>query len=294
MVKGLRKENNLKIERVLTNNAVIVKGKMGNSQIVCGKGIAFKKRPGDEIDDSLINRRYISTTDSTLSQQLEVLLQEIPVEYVVFSDEAVKLIKEELGARLNESFVISLADHIYETVRRTKENVFMPNGMRWEIKRFYEKEYEVASKIKARMEEQFSISIPEDETAYLTMHIVNSECANSTMTETVKMTKLIQDVIQIIRIHFGIALDEDSAYYYRFITHMKYAARRIIQHKQAHDQDNTDLAILVFTKYPEAYACVKKIAEFIQTRYHYSICDEERLFLTIHIQTLLRKAVLQN
>lgn len=37
------------IKRVLTNNAAVIQEK-GKEKIVCGKGLAFKKKPGMEID----------------------------------------------------------------------------------------------------------------------------------------------------------------------------------------------------------------------------------------------------
>ena len=45
------------IKRVLTNNAVVI-SENDKEKIVCGKGIAFKKKPGMEIDESLINQVF--------------------------------------------------------------------------------------------------------------------------------------------------------------------------------------------------------------------------------------------
>ena len=36
------------IQRILNNNVVIVKNKKGQEEIVCGKGIAFKKKVGKD------------------------------------------------------------------------------------------------------------------------------------------------------------------------------------------------------------------------------------------------------
>ena len=40
------------IQRILNNNVVIVKNKKGQEEIVCGKGIAFKKKVGEFVDVS--------------------------------------------------------------------------------------------------------------------------------------------------------------------------------------------------------------------------------------------------
>ena len=127
----------MKINRILTNNAVVIMNENGNEQIVCGKGIAYKKKPGEEIDESLINQTFVLMPDSNLSKQLEQLLTDIPLEYVCLSNDIVKMVEVTMGTQLSGSLVISLADHIYETMRRYRENILISNGLIWEIQRFY-------------------------------------------------------------------------------------------------------------------------------------------------------------
>ena len=50
--------------------------------------------------------------DSNLSQQLEQLLADIPLDYVILSNELVKVARVSMGMKLNDSLFISLADHI--------------------------------------------------------------------------------------------------------------------------------------------------------------------------------------
>ena len=52
------------IKRVLTNNAAVIQEK-GKEKIVCGKGLAFKKKPGMEIDESLINQVFVLEEKNT-------------------------------------------------------------------------------------------------------------------------------------------------------------------------------------------------------------------------------------
>lgn len=54
----------MKIRRILTNNAAVVLDENDQEQIVCGKGIAYKKRPGDELDEALINQTFVLQPDS--------------------------------------------------------------------------------------------------------------------------------------------------------------------------------------------------------------------------------------
>ena len=37
-----------------------------------------------------------------------------------------------------------------------------------------------------------------------------------------KITKIMQEILNIVRYNFKISFDEDSVYYYRFISHLKF------------------------------------------------------------------------
>ena len=48
------------IQRILNNNVVIVKNKKGQEEIVCGKGIAFKKKVGELKSDEISQNNIMS------------------------------------------------------------------------------------------------------------------------------------------------------------------------------------------------------------------------------------------
>lgn len=279
----------MEIHRILTNNAVVVFDEHGNEQIVCGKGIAFKKKRGQEIDESLINQTFILKPNNKIQLQLEQLLTNLPLEFVELAYEIVSISRMTLRVTISDSLIISLADHIHETMRRYKEGIAISNGMIWDIQRFYETEYEVGLIAKHRIEQTFNVELPDDEAAYIAMHIVNAETDGSTLDETMKMTKLIQDIIRIVRIYFCIEFDEKSGYFYRFVTHLKYFARRILTGEQFKDGTNVELAQIVFAKYHEAYRCASKIGEYVKKKMHYIVTDEEKMYLTIHINSAVSK-----
>lgn len=280
----------MKIRRILTNNAIVVSRPGGNDQIVCGKGIAYKKRPGDEIDESLINQTFVLMPDTALSNQLEQLLQDIPLEYVSLSNDIVHMAELSMDTKLNDSLVISLADHICETVRRCREGISITNGLIWEIRRFYEKEYEIAVMARDMISRRFGTELPEDEAGFIAMHIVNAETENSTLDEAIRITRMIQDIIRIVRMDFGVEFDENSGYYYRFITHLKFFVRRILHNEEVANDSGGDLAKVIFAKYGDAYRCAQKIEAFVNSRFHYQICDEEMMYITIHIHSVISKA----
>lgn len=281
----------MKIQRILTNNAVVTLNEKGKEQIVCGKGIAFKKRSGDYIEPHLIDKTFMLAPDGKLQKQLEQLLADIPLEYVELANDIVKMARLVMSIQLSDSLIISLADHLYETVRRFKEGVNISNGLAWEIRRFYEREYEVGVVALDMVEKRLGeLRLPQDEAAYIAMHIVNAETDNSTMEETFRRTRLIADITRIVRMFFGIDFDESSGYYYRFVTHLNYFVRRVIRGEQYADDTNQELADIIFEKYKRAYECADRIGRFVADKLDYNISDEEKMYITIHIQLVVDKA----
>lgn len=279
----------MKIRRILTNNAVVTLNENGKEEIVCGKGIAYKKKTGEEIDECLIDKIFMLMPDNKLQKQLEQLLTDIPLEYVELANDIVKMARLVMNVRLSDSMVISLGDHLYGIICRLQQGVNISNGLSWEIRRIYEREYEVGLLALDMAEKKLNLKLPKDEAAYIAMHIVNAETDDSTMEETFQRTKLIGDITRIVRIFYGIDFDESSGYYYRFVTHLNYFVRRVIRGEQYTDDASQDLAGIIFERYKRAYECAGKIGDFVAEKMDYHVSDEEKMYITIHIQMVVNK-----
>lgn len=120
---------------------------------------------------------------------------------------------------MHSPLVVALADHIYGVIQRKQDKVVIGLGLKYEVMRFYEKEYELGMMAKEMIEKRLNIHLPDDEAAYIALHIVNAQCDEFSMDETYRMTHLIQDILTIVRRFIRIEFDEESAYYYRFVTH---------------------------------------------------------------------------
>lgn len=280
----------MRIERILTNNALVVLDEKNREKIVCGKGIGFKKRPGDELDPALVEKTYTLAADGKVKSQMEQLLSELPMEYVELADRIVQMARITLNQKLGDSLVISLADHLFYTIQRFREGTPIANGLTWEIRQFYEKEFEVALLALDMVEGAFGLRLPEAEAAFVAMHIVNAEAEDSTMDETVRITRIIQDVLNIVGRSFAMEFDTNSSYYYRFITHLKFFARRVLRGEQYVEASSEDLADIVFAKYREPFRCAQKVREFLKKQYAYELTGEEMMYLTIHIRLVVSKA----
>lgn len=272
------------IKRILTNNAVVIDDENQQEKIVCGKGIAFKKRPGMEIDEISINQTFILEGGGEYSR-FEQLLKDVPLEYLELSSEIINMAKLEFAKKFKDNVIITLSDHLYVAIKRCREGMTISNPLLWDIKNFYEIEYDIGLRALELIKNKFHIQLPNDEAGFIALHIVNGQLDDD-VHDMYKITKIMQEIENIVRYHFKIEFNEESAYYYRFITHLKFFAQRLLEDKKQNQQED-DLLDVVQTKYANAYKCVEKIAMYIKKQYNYELYDEEKLYLTIHIHRVV-------
>ena len=212
----------MKIEKILNNNAVVIK-ENDNEKIVMGCGIAYKKRVGDEVPEDKIDKIFL-LSNKEINNKFQELVSDIPMEYVELGEKIITFAKTQLGKKLNDTIYISLVDHIYTAITRFLEGIEVKNALLWEIKRFYKDEYPIGLTALDLIEEIFSVRLPKDEAGFIALHIVNAEMDGNEkeVKRVYKITKIMQEILNIVRYNFKISFDEDSVYYYRFISHLKF------------------------------------------------------------------------
>lgn len=275
----------MKIEKILNNNAVVTLNDKGKETIVMGRGIAFKRRVGDILDPDQIDKTF-TLSDKNISSKFQELLSDIPMEHVLLSERIINYAKIKLGKKFNDSIYLTLPDHISAAIQRYKENIVIKNPLVWDIKRFYKDEFEVGLKANQVVEEETGVKFLEDEAAFIAMHFVNA-LLNEEISNVYEITRIMQEVSDIVRHYFLIEFDESSLYYYRFITHLKFFAQRVLNNFH-YDDDCKDLLQVIKFKYKKSYQCVEKIKLFIKEKYKYELKDEEMLYLTVHISRIVK------
>lgn len=273
----------MKIHKILNNNVVVTLDPKGNELIITGRGVGFKKREGDLIDSKLIEKKFSLTNKETLPKFAE-LLSEIPLNVLTTSEIIINYAKQKLEGKLQDSIYISLTDHIHFAIERHKQGFDIPNNFLWEIKKFYPKEFQIGLYALSIIKERLSIELPEDEAGFITFHIINAEL-NDTMPNIVNMTKIIREILNIVKYHFNIEYNEESLSYQRFVTHLKFFSQRILNPGISIQQDDS-LYQLIRQKYQQAYYCTKQIDLHLIQQYQHPLTDDESMYLTIHIERL--------
>ena len=275
---------NVKIIRVLNTNAVVSVDSQGMELIMTGPGIGFKKRKGENIDQFLVDKTY-HLENKEESKRLQEVVKEISEEYLGIADCVVKEAKKE-KLEIRDSLYVTLTDHINSAVARYREGIALKNMMKIDIRKFYPKEYQVGMHAIEWIKEQTGEDLGDDEAAFIAMHIVSAELNAQNIIDVNQITELINTVLQIVRIHFKIDLNEESISYERFLTHLKFFAARVFDHMEYEDTMQEIYKVMV-EQNENAFSGVKKIAEYIKKQYNYKLTIDEQLYLLIHIKRIL-------
>lgn len=268
------------IRQIFNNNVILATDCDKNEVVAIGCGLAFKKKVGDAINDKLIQKTFI-LKQKEASERFKLLLEDIPTEVVSLSYDIIEYAKNVLNVELNDYIYVTLTDHISYALKLHKEGIDRSNVLLWEIKKFYPKEYKIGLKALDLIKEDTGESLLDDEAGSIALHLVNSQI-NKSMNKTenaVRLTKMVQDILNIVKYSYGITLDEESLNYERFVTHLRFFFKRLSKREIVESEDSF-LLEQVKTKYRQAYDCMLKIEKYLGIE----LSDSEKLYLTLHIQ----------
>lgn len=277
----------MEIIKVLNTSVVLAKRDDGKEIIVMGKAIGFKNKPGSLIQESDIQKIYVLEDQST-SNDLAELMRETPEEFLIMTDEIISYAKRRLSTHLNEHLYISLTDHLFMATKRFKENLTIQNRLLWEVKKFYPEEFSIGLHALELIEKQLGIQLPEEEAANIAFHLVNAQQTKDNLNQIVMMTNMVKDILNIIKMHYKIDIPTDTINYSRFLTHLQFFVQRLLENKML-ETDDHDLIDQIMRKYPEEVNCVEKIEKYIKTNVDYTISNDEKMYLIIHVNRVVQR-----
>lgn len=278
----------MRIEKILNNNVIVSKDQRNNEIVAMGRGLAFRKRIGDFVQSEKIDKIF-HLSDTSTSQKFQELVNDIPIEYLALADEIVEYAKSTLEIALNDSVYISLTDHLYTAIKRCKNGIQVPNILLWDIKRLFPKEFGVGKRAIEKISQYYHTQLSEDEAGFIALHLVNGQ-TDSSQEDMYEFTKTLQDILNIVRYYFKIDFDEDSVYFYRFTTHLRFFLSRVTSQTIHDGEVEEELLQIVTKKYGNALRCVEKIDQFLKDKYAYQMSSDEKMYLTIHIARLVQKS----
>ncbi|MBT0719898.1 PRD domain-containing protein [Rosenbergiella collisarenosi] len=276
----------MKIVKILNNNAVVVQQGSKDEQIIMGRGIAFQKRCGDSVDHSKIEKIFARQNNRLFDHFVE-LIQQIPLNILLTCDRIVTYAREQLGP-LQDSLFISLADHCFGALERKRNGITLHNRLLWETQHLYPNEYQVAVYALKIIEQRLGVSLKLDEAGFITLHFVTAQLQGD-MQEVTQVTRLMQEMLNLVKYHLCIEYDDRSLRYQRFVTHLKFFAQRCLSHTPLSSEDH-EFTEAIRQQYSVAWAAAEVVGKHLTQHYQHPIQSEELLFLTLHIEKLRKEA----
>jgi transcriptional antiterminator len=278
----MSKKKLYKISKVLNNNVILANDLINNKELVLvGKGIGFGHKTEEEveIDPDKIDKFFINYDEKSKNEFIQ-LINELDTKAMGISEEIIALAEKKLS-KLNPHIHIALTDHISFTLERLKKGMLINNPFTEEIKILYPDEYKVGIKAAEMIKKRLDIEIPVSEIGFIAMHL-HAACQNKKVSETVKYTNFLKEIVHILEHELDIKLDPGDLNYKRLITHLRFSLDRLEKGKFIQNP----LLDKIKSEFYGSYLIAKKIGKKIEDELRLKIDEDELGYLSIHIQRL--------
>lgn len=274
-----------RIKKIFNNNVVLVADSKGLERILIGRGLAFKKKAGDLVQEEQVEKTFVVDSPNVADRFVQ-LLEEVPLNRLDMVTAIIKTAEKQLKRTFDGNTYIGLADHINYAVNRFRKNEKIRNALLLEIKKFYPKEYTAALAALDTISYYEGVDLDEDEAGFIALHFINGGLGNDT-SQTLLTAEMLQKIVLIIEDSLGIELDEDSLNYIRFVTHLKFFIQRVIV-DEARGEVAPEMYHQVVQFYPKAKESVGIVKSYLEDKLHCQIYPEEEMYLILHVQRLIK------
>lgn len=275
----------MRIKKVINNNILCVVDDRGSEMIVTGKGLGFKRKIGERIDPALFEKTY-HVEGKAEQRKLRELCEQIPMEHLKLTQDLIEYIKTQITVPLNESLLITLADHISFAIKRKEDGIEFTNPLEGAIMSYYPTEYHLGQHCLRVIETETQVNLNPSEAAFIALHIVNAEL-NTSMSVMYDITKLIEGALEVVEYYYQREFDRESLDFNRFVVHLRYFAQRLFQTvpRQA-DEYDAEFQEMIIRSCKQHYKCAQHIGEYIRNAYQKEVSPEELIYLTIHLKRI--------
>ena len=275
----------MRIKKVINNNILCVVDDKGSEMIVTGKGLGFRRKTGERVDPALFEKTY-HMEGKAEQRKLRELCEQIPIEHLRLTQDLIEYIKSQISTPLNESLLITLADHISFAIKRKENGIEFTNPLEGAIMSYYPTEYHLGRHCLQVIREETQVNLNPSEAAFITMHIVNAEL-NTSMSVMYDITKLIEGALDVVEYYYQKKFDRESLDFSRFIVHLRYFAQRLFQSAPSQTAEyDADFQEMIIRSCRQHYKCAQHIGEYIHNAYQKDVSNEELIYLTIHLKRI--------
>ena len=271
-----------KVKSVLNNNVIVAVNKKNEREmVIIAKGIGFKSKDKKliKLREDEINKTYV-TYQNDLQKEFSELLNQLDSKVMGLGEEIIAKAEKDLGP-MNEHIHIALTDHIGFAIERFEKGMDINNPFLEETKVLYNDEYEIALDAIDMIEDRLEVKLPESEAGFIAIHL-HSARQNKEVSDTVRNTSLIKDLIEMIEKELDINLDPGRLSSRRLINHLRFSLNRLRKGKKVENPFLENIK----DNFAASYRLAKKVANKIEKRLDYEVNEQEVGFIALHLKRL--------
>lgn len=213
------------VQRMLSNNAVLVKTIQENDVILLGKGLGFGCKQGDVLNNPKYEKIFVMPEGG--GEQALHFIEQVDPAVIQVTEEIIKLVKLNLGEVLHSRVYLGLADHINFAIARLAQGMEIKNPFIFEIKVMYPVEFSIAEQGANLIAEKLKVTIPHEEIGFIALHL-HSAINNRPVGESLKHSEIINQVLKYLEANIGSLKERGSLNYTRLLSHLRSCINRLI------------------------------------------------------------------
>lgn len=280
------------ISQILNNNVAIVKKgnnnqTRGNEIIVYSKGVAFKRKVGDTIEEKDIQKTYVLDSHDKL-EHFSYLLSNTKDEYLQIVTKTIEYGEKVIHKKVSDYLYLALLDHIDFAIKRLEKEQIVKSPLDWEVRKFYPNHYKIGLYAVNLIKNVTGLSCPNEEAVSIALHFINLQSKSNEDDNMIRMMESVRNILSIIKYHYNLNFQEESINYIRLVTHLQYFIVRMFKN-ETFTSNETELNQQIRKLYPEAYSCVRKIGIYVRDTFGKEISEDEEAYLMLHIQRVTKR-----
>ena len=268
---------------MLNNNVVLARDEIGREAILTGRGLGFQRKRGQDVDASLISRRYILADNA---QSVAEVIAGIPLERLALIERVFRKAARGLNTDVPSSTLIAVVDHINQAMERVRQGLAMDYPLRAEVAHLHPEELQLAEAMVEEINAAQEVQLPGGEAVALALHLFTAAIGAPSAQVASEQSRLIGQVMGLLEKSFGEAFDADSVNAARFAVHLRYFLVRARTAVQIEDGTSSLVAEALRTSDPDAYRVARRIRDLLEIRLNTIVTDDETAYLALHIARL--------
>lgn len=268
---------------MLNNNVVLARDEIGREAILTGRGLGFQRKRGQDVDASLISRRYIPADNA---QSVAEVIAGIPLERLALIERVFRKAARGLNTDVPSSTLIAVVDHINQAMARVYQGLTMDYPLRAEVAHLHPEELRLAEAMVEEINAAQEVQLPGGEAVALALHLFTAAIGAPSAQAASEQSRLIGQVMGLLEKSFGEAFDADSVNAARFAVHLRYFLVRARTAVQIEDGTSSLVAEALRVSDPDAYRVARRIRDLLEIRLNTAVTDDETAYLALHVARL--------